>query len=57
VAVAADRARARLRASALVGAVSFELFEEGVDVGGAPAVGIGLAAGALVCFVLARPSA
>jgi ZIP family zinc transporter len=41
-------------AGALVSAVSFELFEEGVDVGGAPAVGIGLAAGALVYFVLAR---
>ncbi|HEV8099591.1 MAG TPA: ZIP family metal transporter [Gaiellaceae bacterium] len=41
-------------AGALVSAVSFELFEEGVKVGGAPAVGIGLAAGALVYFALAR---
>jgi zinc transporter, ZIP family len=41
-------------AGALVSAVSFELFEEGVDVGGATAVGIGLAAGALTYFVLAR---
>jgi ZIP family zinc transporter len=41
-------------AGALVSAVSFELFEEGVDVGGAPAVGIGLAAGAITYFVLAR---
>jgi ZIP family zinc transporter len=41
-------------AGALVSAVSFELFQEGVDVGGAPAVGIGLAAGAIVYFVLAR---
>ena len=41
-------------AGALVAAVSFELFEEGVHVGGAPAVGIGLALGAVVYFVLAR---
>jgi len=41
-------------AGALVSAVSFELFEEGVDVGGATWVGIGLAAGALVYFVLSR---
>jgi len=41
-------------AGALVSAVSFELFEEGINVGGAAAVGIGLAAGALVYFVLAR---
>jgi ZIP family zinc transporter len=41
-------------AGALVSAVSFELFEEGVAVGGAPAVGIGLAVGALVYFVLSR---
>ena len=41
-------------AGALVSAVSFELFEEGVAVGGAPAVGIGLGVGALVYFVLAR---
>jgi ZIP family zinc transporter len=41
-------------AGALVSAVSFELFEEGVAVGGAPAVGIGLGLGALVYFVLAR---
>ncbi len=44
-------------AGALVSAVSFELFQEGVDVGGAPAVGIGLAVGTIVYFVLARPSA
>src|SRR5262245_8611861 len=41
-------------AGALISAVSFELFEEGVKVGGAAAVGIGLAAGAIVYFVLAR---
>jgi ZIP family zinc transporter len=41
-------------AGALVSAVSFELFEEGVAVGGAAAVGIGLGAGAVVYFVLAR---
>jgi zinc transporter, ZIP family len=41
-------------AGALVSAVSFELFEEGLDVGGATWVGIGLAAGALAYFVLAR---
>jgi zinc transporter, ZIP family len=41
-------------AGALVSAVSFELFEEGVAVGGAAAVGIGLGAGAIVYFVLAR---
>ena len=41
-------------AGALVSAVSFELFEEGVQVGGAAAVGIGLGAGAIVYFVLAR---
>ena len=39
-------------AGALVSAVSFELFEEGVNVGGATAVGIGL--GAIVYFVLSR---
>jgi zinc transporter, ZIP family len=41
-------------AGALVSGVSFELFEEGVAVGGAAAVGIGLGLGALVYFVLAR---
>ena len=41
-------------AGALVSAVSFELFEEGLRVGGAAAVGIGLAAGALTYFVLSR---
>ena len=41
-------------AGALVSAVSFELFEEGVQVGGAAAVGIGLGVGAVVYFVLAR---
>ena len=41
-------------AGALISAVSFELFEEGIKVGGAAAVGIGLAGGALVYFVLAR---
>src|SRR5437773_6752003 len=41
-------------AGALISAVSFELFEEGVAVGGAASVGLGLAAGALVYFVLAR---
>jgi zinc transporter, ZIP family len=41
-------------AGALISAVSFELFEEGVNVGGATAVGLGLGAGAVVYFVLAR---
>ena len=41
-------------AGALVSAVSFELFEEGVNVGGAGWVGIGLAVGAFAYFVLAR---
>jgi ZIP family zinc transporter len=41
-------------AGALVSAVSFELFEEGVNVGGSASVGIGLAAGALVYFLLSR---
>jgi len=41
-------------AGALISAVSFELFEEGVKVGGATAVGLGLGAGAVVYFVLAR---
>jgi zinc transporter, ZIP family len=41
-------------AGALISAVSFELFEEGINVGGATAVGLGLAGGALVYFVLAR---
>jgi ZIP family zinc transporter len=41
-------------AGALVSAVSFELFEEGVAVGGAAAVGIGLGLGAIVYFVLAH---
>src|SRR3954462_581510 len=39
-------------AGALVSAVSFELFEEGVNVGGAGWVGVGLAAGALTYFGL-----
>ncbi len=41
-------------AGALISAVSFELFEEGVKVGGSAAVGLGLGAGAIVYFVLAR---
>ena len=41
-------------AGALVSAVSFELFEEGVRVGGATAVGVGLGLGAVAYFVLAR---
>jgi ZIP family zinc transporter len=39
-------------AGALISAVSFELFEEGIAVGGAAAVGIGLALGGLVYFTL-----
>jgi len=38
-------------AGALISAVSFELAEDGVEIGGGGAVGIGLAAGALVYFV------
>ena len=41
-------------AGALISAVSFELFEEGISVGGAASVGIGLAIGALVYFAAAR---
>jgi zinc transporter, ZIP family len=41
-------------AGALVSAVSFELFEEGVKIGGSAAVGIGLGVGAVVYFALAR---
>jgi ZIP family zinc transporter len=41
-------------AGALLSAVSFELFEEGVKVGGAPSVGIGLALGAFAYFTLSR---
>jgi zinc transporter, ZIP family len=41
-------------AGALISAVSFELFEEGVNVGGAAAVGIGLGLGAIAYFVLSR---
>jgi zinc transporter, ZIP family len=39
-------------AGALLSAVSFELAEEGVEVGGAGAVGVGFAVGALTYFVL-----
>jgi zinc transporter, ZIP family len=41
-------------AGALISAVSFELFEDGIAVGGATAVGIGLAAGALTYFALSH---
>jgi ZIP family zinc transporter len=41
-------------AGALISAVSFELAEEGVAIGGAPAVGLGLAAGALTYWFLNR---
>jgi ZIP family zinc transporter len=40
-------------AGALISAVSFELAEEGVDIGGAPAVGVGMAVGALTYFACA----
>jgi zinc transporter, ZIP family len=40
-------------AGALISAVSFELAEEGVEIGGAAAVGIGLAVGALIYYVAA----
>jgi ZIP family zinc transporter len=43
-----------LGAGALISAVSFELFENGIAVGGAAAVGLGLAGGALTYFVLSR---
>jgi ZIP family zinc transporter len=39
-------------AGALISAVSFELAEEGVEVGGAAAVGVGFALGALTYFAL-----
>jgi ZIP family zinc transporter len=41
-------------AGALISGVSFELAEEGINVGGAVPVGIGLAVGALVYFALDR---
>src|SRR3954463_12863619 len=41
-------------AGALVSAVSFELFEDGLDLGGGLPVGLGLAAGALTYFALDR---
>jgi len=41
-------------AGALVSAVSFELFEEGIDLGGAWPVGLGLGVGALTYFGLDR---
>ena len=41
-------------AGALISAVSFELFEDGIAVGGAAAVGLGLAAGALTYFALSH---
>jgi ZIP family zinc transporter len=41
-------------AGALISAVSFELAEEGIKVGGAGGVGIGLAAGALSYYVASR---
>jgi len=42
-------------AGALVSAVSFELFEQGLEVGGAAAVAIGLAAGARRATSNAQP--
>jgi zinc transporter, ZIP family len=42
-------------AGALISAVSFELAQEGVEIAGAGAVGVGLAAGALAYFFLDRP--
>ena len=41
-------------AGALISAVSFELAEEGIDVGGAGGVGIGLAVGALSYYLASR---
>jgi ZIP family zinc transporter len=41
-------------AGALISAVSFDLFEEGVDAAGGPAVAAGLAAGALTYFLADR---
>ncbi len=38
-------------AGALISAVSFDLFEDGVEVGGADAVGIGLALGAMTYYL------
>lgn len=39
-------------AGALISAVSFELFQEGVDTGGAPWTGLGLGVGAITYYVL-----
>jgi ZIP family zinc transporter len=39
-------------AGALISSVRFELFEDGIRVGGAAAVGIGLAAGALLVMLV-----
>jgi ZIP family zinc transporter len=41
-------------AGALISAVSFDLFEDGIDVAGGPAVAAGLAAGALTYFLADR---
>ena len=41
-------------AGALISAVSFDLLEEGVQIGGGAAVGVGLAAGALTYFLADR---
>ncbi len=41
-------------AGALLSSVSFELFEDGVDLGGGWAVGLGLAAGACTYYALDR---
>ena len=42
------------RPEGMVMTVSFELFEQGIAIGGAWAVGLGLGAGAIVYFVLSR---
>ena len=42
-------------AGALISAVSFELAQEGVEVGGPGAVGVGLAVGAITYFLCDRP--
>ncbi len=41
-------------AGALISAVSFDLLQEGVEIGGGAAVGVGLAAGALTYFLASR---
>jgi zinc transporter, ZIP family len=54
VAGARRRRRARLRRWALISAVSFDLAQEGVELGGGDSVALGLAVGALTYYLADR---